>query len=55
MMHPKFAGRIAFIAQQKRKAHGVNAVSLWWANVFGHIPPEQFEQVMVELSKLNKS
>lgn len=51
-MHPKFARRIAIVAHQKRKAHGAEAVSLWWREVFGHIPQEQFQQVMTELAKL---
>lgn len=53
LMHPKVAKRIALVAHQKRKAHGANAVSLWWGAVFGHLPNEMFQQVMSELRKLN--
>lgn len=51
-MHPKFAKRIAKVAQAKRKAHGAEAVSLWWRAIFGHVSQEDFQQVMEELAKL---
>lgn len=53
-MHPKIAKRIALVAAQKRKAHGTQAVSQWWANAFGHLPQTMFRQVMEELAKLKR-
>jgi hypothetical protein len=53
-MHAKFAKRIALVAHAKRKAHGVEAVSLWWRQAFGHLPQQEFSQVMAELAKIKR-
>jgi hypothetical protein len=53
-MHDKFAKRIALVAHQKRKAHSAEAVSLWWKQAFGHLPQQEFSQVMAELAKLRR-
>ena len=45
-MHPKFAERLAKVVQAKKKAHGIPAVSRWWEERFGHLPNEQWAQVM---------
>ena len=51
LMHPRFAQRLASVVRAKRKAHGVEAVSRWWEERFGHLPDPLHRQVVDELKK----